>query len=436
MRRFAPFYVFLVALLLLLRPAAAFEIKRVISPGGIEAWLVEDMKIPVIALSWSFEGAGTVSPPGKEGLANLAASTMDEGAGDLDALAFRTRTADIAARLSFSAGRENFSGRLVTLRDARDEALELTRLALTSPRFDADAVERVRAQILADVRRDAGDPNALARKALNAALFAGHPYGVDHRGDAASLAAITRDDLAGFVRTQLSRDRLLVAAAGAISAEELGRAVDKLFGALPAVGQAAAVPPVALSRLGETVKIDFPSPQTIVAAAAPGIERQDPDYYAARLAVHILGGGGFSSRLMTEVREKRGLTYGVYAGLVGLDQAPLVYFGGSTQNAKAAEMLEISRRVWGEMAEKGASEEELTAAKSYLTGSLALQLDSTGTLSDFALQVRRDKLPVDIMDKRDALINAVTLDDVKRVSARLFDPAKLLTVLVGRPTGL
>jgi zinc protease len=435
MRRFAPFCLFLVALLLL-RPAAAFEIKRVVSPGGIEAWLVEDMKIPVIALSWSFEGAGTVSPPGKEGLANLAASTMDEGAGELDALAFRTRTADIAARLSFTAGRENFSGRLVTLQGAREEALELARLALTSPRFDADAVERVRAQILAEVRRDAGDPNAIARKALNAALFAGHPYSVDHRGDAASLAAITRDDLAGFVRNQLSRDRLLVAAAGAINAEELGRALDKLFGDLPATGQAAAVPPISLSRLGETIKIDFPSPQTIVAAAGPGIERQDPDYYAARLAVHILGGGGFSSRLMTEVREKRGLTYGVYAGLVGLDQAPLVYFGGSTQNAKAAEMLEISRRVWGEMAEKGASEEELTAAKSYLTGSLALQLDSTGTLSDFALQVRRDKLPIDIMDRRDALINAVTLDDVKRVSARLFDPAKLLTVLVGRPAGL
>jgi zinc protease len=436
MRRFVPFCVFLVALLLLLRPAAAFEIKRVISPGGIEAWLVEDMKIPVIALSWSFEGAGTVSPPGKEGLANLAASTMDEGAGALDALAFRTRTADIAARLSFTAGRENFSGRLVTLQGAREEALELTRLALTSPRFDADAVERVRAQILAEVRRDAGDPNAIARKALNAALFAGHPYGVDHRGDAASLAAITRDDLAGFVRNQLSRDRLLVAAAGAISAEELGRALDKLFGGLPATGQAASVPPISLSRLGETIKIDFPSPQTIVAAAGPGIERQDPDYYAARLAVHILGGGGFSSRLMTEVREKRGLTYGVYAGLVGLDQAPLVYFGGSTQNPKAAEMLEISRRVWAEMGEMGASEAELTAAKSYLTGSLALQLDSTGTLSDFALQVRRDKLPIDIMDKRDALINAVTLDDVKRVSARLFDPAKLLTVLVGRPAGL
>lgn len=435
MRRIAPFFVLLIGLALL-RPAQAVEIKRVVSPGGIEAWLIEDMKIPVVSVSWSFEGAGAVPPPGKEGLANLAAGTMDEGAGDLDAQAFRARMADIAARLTFAAGREGVSGRLVTLRDARAEAFDLTRLALTKPRFDQEAIDRVRAQILAELRRDAADPNAAARQALNAALFPGHPYGADIRGDATTLAGLTPADLTEFVQRQLGRDRLLVAAAGAISADELGGAIDALFGGLPEKSAAPPIPPVKPQRLGEIVKLDFPSAQTIVAAAGPGIERLDPDYYPARLAVHILGGGGFSSRLMEEVREKRGLTYGVYAGLIGLDGAPLVYYGGSTQNAKAGEMLAASRQVWADMGRDGPTAEELAAAKSYLTGSLALQLETTASLSDFALQVRRDKLPIDIMDKRDALINAATLDDVKRASQRLFNLDNLLTVLVGRPANV
>lgn len=417
------------------RPAQAVEIKRVVSPGGIEVWHVEDPKIPVIALSWSFRDAGAVAPPGKEGLAYLAAGTMDEGAGELDAQAFRARLADIAARLSFQAGREGFSGRLVTLRDARGEAFELTRLALTAPRFDDEALSRVRASIEADLRRDAGDPNALARRALNAALFPNHPYGADIRGDAASLATIARDDLAAFVTRELGRDRLLVAAAGAISPEELWQAVDLLFGALPKKTEVAAVPPATPQRLGETVVVDFPSAQTVVAAAGPGVDRHDTDYYAARLVAHILGGGGFSARLMKEVREKRGLSYGVYAGLIGLDRAPLIYWGGSTQNAKAGEMLQVAREVWADMARSGPTAEELAAAKTYLTGSLPLQLDSTPEMADFLLQVRRDRLPIDILDKRDALINAVTLDDARRAAARLLDPAKLLTVLVGKPAG-
>lgn len=435
MRRIASCFVLLIALLWM-RPAQAVEIKRVVSPGGIEAWLIEDMKIPVVALSWSFEGVGAVAAPGKEGLANLAAATMDEGAGDLDAQAFRARMADIAARLSFSAGREGFSGRLVTLRDARADALELTRQALTLPRFDQEAIDRVRGQIQAELRRDAADPNALARRTLNAALFPNHPYGVDVRGDAQSLAALTRADLAGFAATGLTRDRLLVAAAGAISADELGAAVDALFGGLPAAGVVVPVPPVKPQRLGETIVVDFPSAQTILAAAGPGVDRADPDYYAARLAVHIMGGGGFSSRLMTEVREKRGLTYGVYAGLIGLDASPLIYYGGSTQNARAGEMLAVSRDVWATMGRDGATAQELADAKSYLTGSLALQLDSTATLADFTLQIRRDKLPIDILDKRDALINAVTLDDLNRVARRLFNLDGLLTVMAGRPEGV
>lgn len=437
MRRFALVAAALVlAAVALVRPAVAVEIKRVVSPGGIEAWLVEDPKIPVVALSWSFEGAGAVAPPNKQGLANLAAATMDEGAGDLDSQAFQARLADIAAKLTFNAGREGFSGRLVSLRDELAPALELARLALTRPRFDEEALTRMRAAIASDVRRDAGDPNHLAQRALFAAAFPGHPYGVDQRGDEASLNRISSVDLRAFVARELGRDRLLVAAAGAIGAEELGAALDQLFGALPAASTVTPVADAAPQRLGETVTVDLPSVQTIVMAAGPGVARRDPDWYAARLAAQIVGGGGFSSRLMDEVRVKRGLTYGIYAGLISFDRAPLVYFSGSTQNARAGDMLAAAREVWGAMGRDGPTADELAAAKTWLTGSLPLQLDSTPTVADFVLQIRRDKLPIDILSTRDAEINAVTLEQVRAASARLFNPDKLLTVLVGRPEGL
>lgn len=436
-RKFRGLPFLLLALLVLpFAPAHAIEIKRVVSPGGIEAWLVEDMKIPVIAIDWSFEGAGIVPPKGKEGLANLAASTMDEGAGDLDSQAFQAKLADIGARLRFSDGRENFSGSLVTLRDQRAEALGLAKLALNQPRFDADAVERIRAAIIAELRRDAGDPNTIARQALNATLFPGHPYAVDSRGTPESVAAITPDDLRTFAKTQLGRDRLLVAVAGAISAEELGAALDDLFGGLPAKTTVPPMPDAKMTGLGTTKVVDLPSAQTIVLMTGPGIPRSDPDWYAARIATRIVGGGGFSSRLMTEVREKRGLTYGFYAGLIPLDKAPMVYASGSTANANAGALLKVVRDVWREVGEKGVTAEELEEAKTFITGSLPLQFDSTAATAGIVLQIRRDHLPIDLLDKRDAMINAITLADVNRVAHRLFDPDKLLTVLVGRPEGL
>lgn len=417
-------------------PARAIEIKRVLSPGGIEAWLVEDHKIPVIALEWAFEGAGSIDPKGKEGTANLAATALDEGAGPYDSQAFQTRLQDSAVSLSFSAARDSFNGSVRTLRDRRDEAFELARLALTEPRFDAEAVERMRASILSSLRREQADPNYVARRLFYSTAYPDHPYGDEVRGTLDSVPKITPEDLRSFVKGQFGRDRLVVAASGDITPEELGLALDRVFGSLPAATSAALLPEVTAKGAGETLLVVRPTAQTVMLMGQPGVKRSDPDWYAATVMNYVLGGGGFGSRLMEEVREKRGLSYGVYSYLIPMDRSAVVAASGSTMNAKAGQALDIMRQEWKRMAEQGVTEQELADAKTFLTGSFPLQLSSTQAIARILLQVKRDRLGIDYLDKRDRFINAVTQDDVRRVAKRLLDPATLLTVLVGRPEGV
>ncbi|WP_348771384.1 pitrilysin family protein [Azospirillum sp. SYSU D00513] len=417
-------------------PAQAIEIKRVVSPGGIEAWLIEDQKVPVVAIQWAFEGAGATDPAGKEGLANLVSRSLDEGAGPYDSQAFQTKLQDSAIGLGFDAGRDAFTGSLRTLKDNREEAVELARLAMAEPRFDQEAVDRMRASVTASLRQDLGNPNFVAQRVFYSTAYPDHAYGRELRGTLESLPAITPDDMRTFVKTQLGRDRLVVAAAGAITPEQLGRDLDRMFGGLPAKSEGAPLADVAPKGLGETLVAQRPTAQTIMLMGQEGLKRSDPDWYAATVMNYVLGGGGFGSRLMEEVREKRGLSYGVYSYLIPMEHTALVLASGSTMNAKAGEALDIMRQEWRRMAEGGVTEEELADAKTYLTGSFPLQFGSTQAIAGILLQVKRDELGIDYLDKRDGYINAVTREDVQRVAKRLLDPAKLLTVLVGKPEGV
>lgn len=419
-------------------PASAIDIERVVSPGGVEAWLVRDTKNPIIALQFAFPGGTERDPEGKLGLAVLTASTLDEGAGDLDAQAFQGKLDENSIQLGFSAGRDGFSGQVTTLRETQDVAFDLLRLALTRPRFDAEAVERMRNQMLTSLRRAQADPNYWASMAFNETMFPGHPYGRPQRGTAQTLAAITRDDLVNFARTRLGRQGLRVAVSGDISAAELAPLLDRLFGDLPAkadltpVADTVAAPGAA----GKIIAVPRPIPQTVMQLAHAGLDRQDPDWYAATILNYVLGGGGFSSRLMEEVREKRGLTYGIGSNLASFDHANLISVNGSTSNDKAAEALSVTKQIWGDVAKNGITEAELRDAQTYLTGSFPLQFTNNGAIAGLLLQVQRDELGIEYLNKRNDLLNAVTLADVKRVAARLLDPAKLTTILVGNPTGI
>ena len=416
-------------------PARAIDIQDVQSPGGLTAWLVEDHSIPFVSVTILFRGGASVDAPGKRGAVNLMTATLEEGAGDMDASAFAEAVQEQAASIGFDAGDDAVSVSARMLSENRDASADLIRAALVQPRFDADAVERVRAQVQAVIRAEDTDPNAIAAKTLARETWGDHPYGSSINGTADSVAALTADDLRAAKDRVMARDRVLVAAAGDITPNQLGALMDRVLGDLPATATAPLPPEAPLALTGGTTVVDWDSPQTVVAFAQQGLPMDDPDYFAAFVLNHILGGGGFSSRLMDEIREKRGLTYGVGTDLSNKVLGDTWAGGMATANASTAQATQILREVWDGMA-AGVSEQELTDAKTYLTGEYPLRFDGNGRIAGILAGMQLVGLPRDYVNTRNARVEAVTAEDVKRVAGELLDAGKLRVVLVGRPEGI
>jgi zinc protease len=430
----------LVALGLVLTAAAAradgLPVQELTSPGGIKAWLIEDHTNPLIAVSIGFHGGAASEPEDRIGVANFVSTTLDEGAGPLDSAAYQQKLADLGAELDFDASQDEFTGTMRMLTAHRDESFDLLRLALTQPRFDPEPVERMRRQLLAALARTSDDPDEIAERTWNALVFAGHPYARDSCGTPETIAAITPDDLRGFVTARFGRDNLLIGVVGDIGAAELGPLLDKTFGALPEKAAPLTVPDAKVDAAGQLVVVDKDIPQSVVVFGQEGIARHDPDFYAAYVVNHILGGGGFSSRLTEEVREKRGLAYGIDTYLATYDHAALVGGGVGTQNARVADTLKITRQEWARMRDEGPTAEELADAKTYLIGSYPLRFTSSTATSKSLVAVQLEGFPSDYFAKRNGYIQAVTLEDAKRVAGRLLQPEKLAVVIVGKPAGV
>jgi zinc protease len=419
----------------LVSPAGAMTIEKVVSPGGIEAWLVHDSAVPVIALEFATAGSADQDPTDKPGVANMAASLLDEGAGPYDSTAFHDRLERHAIELSFRAGRDYFRGTLRMLKENRDEAFDYLRLSLTEPRFDAADVERIRAQIVSRLRRETTNPNDIASRNWWAAAFPGHPYGRPVNGTVESLGRITADDMRGYVRRTLARDRLKIAIVGDIDAATAARLLDSTFGGLPAKSELTAVPPIVPQGIGRRIVTHLDVPQAVVNFGTPGIARSDPDFMAAYIVNHILGGGSFSSRLYREVREKRGLAYGVSDSLVWLNRTSMLLGSTATRADATGQTIEIIEHEIRRLAQEGPTEEEFAKAKTYLKGSFALGLDTSNRIAAQLLQMQLDNLGIDYIERRGGMIDAVTLADAKRVAKRLLDGGLLITV-VGRPEGV
>lgn len=425
---------FVLALLLTLPlPAGAVTVEKVTSPGGIEAWLVQDHANPIIAMEVAFAGGAAVES--KSGLVNMMASLLDEGAGPYDSQTFQGKLEDLSIGLSFHAGKDNLHGSLKTLTDNRDAAFELFRLALTQPRFDKEPTERIRGQILAGLTRELQNPSAVASRLWYQAAFGAHPYGRPTNGSPDTVKAIKTAELKAHAKAWLSRQDLIVGIVGDITPEQLAPLLDRTFGALPA-----SHPPIKVGETtiatGKTIVEQRDIPQSVAIFGAPGIKRDDADWFPAYVMNYILGGGSFSSRLTEEVREKRGLAYSVYSYLLPLDHAGLLVGSVATQNARVKQSLDLIRQELRRMAETGPDETELADAKTYLTGSFPLSLDSTAAIANLLVAMQADKLGIDYLDRRNALITSVDMDQVKAAAKRLLDSDALLVVVVGKPEGV
>ena len=413
-------------------PAAATKIERVRSPGGIEVWLVQEKSVPLIAMDFAFRGGASQDPADKAGVASLVAGMIDEGAGDLDSKTFHERLEAKAIELSFTANRDHFTGSLRTLTENKDAAFEMMRLALNAPRLDAADVERIRSETLGILRRESTNPDNMASLRWWETAFAGHPYGRPVRGTLDSVSTITAQDMRAYMKDVFARDTLKVGIVGNIDGATAGALVDKVFGALPAKATLRKVAPADPQGLGRVIAIDFDVQQSVVMMGGVGIPRKDPDFMAAFLVNHILGGGAFSSRLYREVREVRGLAYSIYSTLVPLDSAALFMTATATRGESAKQTLDVVAKEIRRLAESGPTQEELAKAKSYQKGSFALRFDTSTKIAAQLVQIQIDDLGIDYIDKRNDLVEAVTLADVQRVAKRLLDGGMLVT-MVGRP---
>ncbi|MFY0679061.1 MAG: insulinase family protein [Thalassovita sp.] len=417
-------------------PAQAnVDIQVVESPGGFSAWLVEDHSIPFVALELRFRGGSSLDLPGQDGATNLMTGLLEEGTGDMDARGFAEATEELATSFSYDTYSDAVTVSARFLTENRDQAVALLRGSVVAPNFDQVALDRVRGQVISGIQSDLKSPRDIASQAMDELVFGAHPYGRTQNGTLESINALTREDIIAAHQGALAQDRVYVSAVGDINAAELAELMDSLLGGLPEVGLPH-VGPAALNFPGDTQVVEFETPQSVAIFGQPGLDREDPDFFAAYILDLILGGGSFESRLMQEVREKRGLTYGVYSYLADMDQAKLWMGSVASGNDRVAEAIEVIRAEWARMANEGVTQTELEDAKTYLTGAYPLRFDSNRAIANIMVAMQMDHMPIDYIATRNDRVNAVTLEDVNRVAKRLLDPEALTFVVVGQPEGL
>ncbi len=424
------------SLILLALPANAMKIQKVTSKKGIEAWLVEDHSRPILSMHFAFDGGSVQDPDGKPGVATFVSGMLDEGAGDLDSEAFQNRLEDLAAKMSFSASYDHMTGSFQTLTENRGEALKLLHMALTSPHFRPDDAGRIREQLVASLRVEEKEPDKVAAREWFRLAFGSHPYGRSSNGTVESIASITPADLHDYVKRIFARDNLKIAVVGDIDAAALSTALDEVFGDLPEKAQKRPVPEVSWQNASRQRILQMPNPQSVVQFGFQGLKRNDPDFIPGYILNYVIGGGGFSSKLMQEVREKRGLAYSVYTQLYPLEHAGIFAGGVATENRSVGQSLDIIKAELERAARDGLTEQELRTAKDYLVGSFALRFDTSAKIAAQLLAIQLDNLGADYIDRRNGEIEAVTVEDIKRVAKRLLVTTNLIVTVAGEPEGI
>jgi zinc protease len=416
--------------------SGAVNVREIVSPGGVKAWLVEDYAVPIVSLELAFRGGAAQDPAAKSGATTVFSGLLDEGAGDLDSQAFHRALDDKAIEISFHADSDKVSGRMRTLSRHLDRASALLALSLNAPRFDEEPFGRVREQMKAHLRHEMNDPGTMAWRGFRTRVFKGHAYENPSDGSLETLDALARADMAALHKKLIARDALHVAVVGAIDAQRAGRLLDEAFAHLPANAELTPVGPAPFLGLGAEQVIGLDVPQTTIRFGRPAPERRDPNHVPAFVLTHILGGGtGLSSRLFREVREKRGLAYTAYAGLSMQDHASYLTGGTTTKNERARESMEVIRGEILDMANNAVSEEELEKGKRYLIGSYPLRFDTSSKIAGQLVQMQLDGYGREWLVERNAAIAKVTLADARAAAEALFGDGSLSVVMVGRPAG-
>lgn len=405
------------------------KIEHWVAPSGAKVFFVENHALPILDVQVDFAAGTAYDPSGKSGLASLTRGLLDQGVEGMDETAIANRMADLGAKLSGGADMDRASVSLRTLSaaDKRVPALDTLRAVLVSPLFPAEVFEREKARTVAALKDALTRPEAIAGKAFWLAMYPGHPYGVQATPE--SVSAIGRDDLAAFYRTHYTAQRATVAIVGDLSRADAETLAQQLTAALP-VG--AGAEPLAMPTLpaASEQRIAHPAAQAHLLLGLPAIKRGDPDFFPLLVGNYSLGGGGFVSRLMKEVRDKRGFAYSVSSYFHPMAQLGPFQIGLQTKKAQANDALKVTREVLAEFLAQGPTEAELKAAKQNLVGSFPLRLDSNRKILENVAVIGFYGMPLDYLDRYAGNIEKVSVADIKAAFSRHVSAENLVTLIV------
>ena len=406
------------------------QIQHWVAPTGARVHFVESRALPLVDIQVSFAAGTALDPADKAGLASMTQALLDAGAGNLDEQTIADRKADLGAQVRGGADNDRASLALRSLSSPAelDAAVELIATVLARPTFPAEILERERARAIAGLREALTKPGSLAARQFNAALYAGHPYG--NNSSPESLAAISREDLADFHRRHYGANRAAVAIVGDIDRATAERIAVRLTEALPQTAAASPPPPPTPTR-AQTFRIPHPSAQAHILVGQPGMAREDADYFALLVGNHVLGGGGFVSRLTREVREQRGFAYSIYSFLSPQQVAGPFQIGLQTRGSQADDALSVVRQTLDTFIAEGPTADELQAAKDNLINGFGLRLDSNAKLLDHVAMIGFYGLALDWLDTYPAQVEKVTVAAVRDAWQRRIRPDQLITVIAG-----
>lgn len=413
---------------------AAVALQRWQTAQGATVMFVESHANPMVDVQVDFDAGTRRDTLAKPGVSELTADLLDAGTRRHDEEQLRGQLADLGAQFSTYAQDESAGLRLRSLTEPAllQPALALAAEMLSTPTFPTAVLQREKQRSIEMLKQQETKAEFLAERTLSRLVYPTHPYGNDARLSETSLQSISRADLVTFWRQHYQPQRAVVSIVGDVSREQAQRLAEQLLAGLPANGRAPqAIPAVPLAQTEKELHLRHAGSQTHIAVGMAVLKRDDPDYFPLVVGNYILGGGGFDSRLMKEVRDQRGLTYGVSSEFEPLQQAGPFTISLSTRNEQAAQALQVVRQTLQHYVQDGPTAAELEQAKANIIGSFPLRFDSNRKLLSYLALIGQYQLPLTYLDDYVRQVKSVTVQQVHEAWQRRVNPAALHTVVVG-----
>jgi len=432
---YARSFVFAALLLLATSVLATPRIQHWQAPSGAQVYFVEDHDLPMLDAAVNFPAGSGYDTAEKSGLAALTQGMLDHGADGLSEDDISRKLADVGAELggSFDQDRAGISLRTLSSAGEREQALAIMAGLLQHPTFPEKILAREKERVISALKEAETKPEAIAGKAFGKAVYGDHPYGLQSVGEVATVEKIQRTDIEAFYRSRYTAKSAVVALMGDVTRAQAEAIAQQLTVQLPAGGAATTIPPVNMRIKASEQRIEHPATQSHILIGAPGISRTDPDYFTLYVGNYILGGGGFVSRLMQEVREKNGMAYSVYSYFIPMQQAGPFQIGLQTKKEQADAALVMVRNILAQYIKQGPSEKELQAAKDNIIGGFPMRIDSNKKILEYLGVIGFYGLPLTYLDDFTGKVEKVTVAQIREAYQRRVHPDALATVIVGAP---